>query len=333
MLDSRISAVILSRGSTWNPLPWQPPYLQSDPASAWPDGAAVQTVFYDTAGGVLATIDGVVEPDKITFNAPPSAVDGIPAGANFEIILTTGGAPYQIRYGKVIRKEPTFLQAPPTSIAAQPLKFVDSWPTLGLRSAWVPVSGATKVFDNSAAGLPNGIGPQGATGLLDVLIAFLESLVGGGGSASSIRWFEPLNSDSAKVNVTLLNRHSGSGVSRTAVVLCGDQSFTTWLAAVFGTDNTIGFAVGTGPGTAAFEGTQITNTVAGTPDNYTITYNDPTRTVSVYKGNNLTPLGSWTDAGEIVPHGMGYRYLGFAFSNAASDPGIQVTSWQAMDDV
>ena len=144
MAESRMSAVMLSRGSRWNPLPWEHPYLGVDPGALWDVTAAASATFYDTSGAVITSIDGAVTPTAITFDADPDQVDVIPAGANFEIFYTTTAGPTQIRYGKVVRREATFFQSPAVTTTFQPLQFTDTFPTLGLRSTWEAVAGVTR---------------------------------------------------------------------------------------------------------------------------------------------------------------------------------------------
>ncbi|MBY0442815.1 MAG: hypothetical protein K2Q25_11895 [Mycobacteriaceae bacterium] len=327
MYSPRIAPLVLSRGSTWNPIPWEPPYLLADHGTLWPTGATAQAVFYDSSGGVLATVNGTVAPDKITFTASPAMMDTIPAGANYEIFLTVSGAPYQIRYGKVIRKEAWFTQPPP-DIAATALTFQDTWPTTGLRSSWIPILGSTVVHNNSGASLPNGVGSP------YILV---------GQSANAIRWFEPLATSSPKVKISMLDQHSflPLGFAHCTVLLCADASLTSFLGVDFFLNanalsqhqGQIRFCTANGaPNALVFQGNAITHLVQDGND-YTISYDDATATLSVYQGANLTPLGSWQDYSRDVPQGPGYTYLGLAWQTSQLTNGLQVTTWQAMDSL
>lgn len=313
-MDSKSGVVILSRGSTWKPDVYEPPYLFPDPGSTFPPGATVSVVFTDTSGGELANFDAAsVTPEAINFAQTADDVDLIPNGANFEIFLTDGDDVYQIRYGKVIRREAQYTNAPATVSTSEAKLYTDTFPTLGLRSSWQAVNGRTKVFDNSGVSLANGVGPN--VGLL-----FAQS---------AIRWSDPLNSDTVRVNVNLLNQ--GTGKAR--VIVCSDQRLTSYLAVEFEESaHKIHLCTGTAPTTVTYQGSFITNTVADN-DNYTIYYNDATKTLSVYKGTGTTPLGSWTDSSHVIPHGPGYQYLGLAWVNSGLTDGIQVSYWSAKDDV
>lgn len=326
MFTSRPSVVVLSRGSTWNPQPWDPPYtLPADVIGrAWPDGAAAEAIFYDSSGGQLAIVQGTVCPSAINFAAGPDVMDLVPNGANFEIFITDiYGDPYQIRYGKVVRREAEFLSGPPSSVT-QPVQFNDSWPTTGLRSSWLGLPPAPKmlVHDNSGDSLPNGIGAP------TVLL---------GTSDAVMRWYRPLNSDSAQVKVNMLDQHSYiiAGYARFYVILGADQALNSYVAVEFeatlgvGHVNTVYFGTGNSPRGIDRVGSPMTTTIGSSQ--FTIGYDDSTDTLSVYKGTDLTPLGSWEDVGHSVPHGPGFRYPALRAAQTNLTDGLQATGWQAAD--
>ncbi|MCT7369468.1 hypothetical protein A7R75_10710 [Mycolicibacterium llatzerense] len=317
-----MSVVQLSRGATWNPAPAERPYLVAKVGEPWPVDATATCVFSDTSGGVLLTVTGTVAPETITFKAPPDDVDPIGAGCNFEIFLTTaGGDVYKIRYGKVVRMEAPLTTAPATVLSNQALRFTDTFPTLGLRSNWKQVAGRTRVHDNSSYGLPHSVGPN-----FDALFA-----------QSAIRWDTPLNGDSARVHVTVIDPSPIVIKAKTTIILCADQRLTSFLGVQFESSNgTNHLHIGTGssPTSLTDRATPVTHNVVN-GDDYTVAYDDLTKKVFIYQGTNTTPLMSWTDDMSIVPHGPGYRYLGMSFMASLTPfgPGVQVTGWQALDGV
>lgn len=321
MYENRMSVVQLSRGADWNPRPQDPPYLLADYAHPWPDGGIAWAIFRDSSGGELLTVELDVTPGAIQPYAENNLVEPIPAGANFEIFLEHAGGVDQIRHGKVIRKQAEFTNAPATQISNQALMFADTFPTLGLRSNWKAVDGRTKVHDNSAFSLPNSVGPS------------FPALF----SKSAIRWDTPLNGDSARVRVTVIDPSPISVQSKTTVILCADQRCTSFLAAQFQSstvtgNNKLRLVTGTGPYALTDRVTPITHNVVN-GDGYTIVYDDLTRKLFIYEGEETTPLLSWQDTLGVMPHGPGYRYLAMAFE-ASLTPlgrGVQVTGWQAQD--
>jgi hypothetical protein len=308
-----MSIVELSSGSRWKPQPGDAPYLLADPGSPWPVGADAWAVFYDTSGGVITTIyaDSVAA-DFITFDADPNQVDGVPQGANFEVFLDSDGID-KIRYGKVIRRQVEFPDAPGSLTASVPLSWVDTFPTLGLRSNWKPVTGVSKVYDNTGSSLPFAVSANAEL--------FFAS--------AAIRWDTPLNTDTVKSHVVLLNQ----GFGQCNVIICADQRFTSGLAVQFDSStNLIHVGIVTGPTTVTYESTSYSHTVADLEDFY-ITFDLLTKVLAVYQGTNLTPLKTWTDTGNLVPHGPGYRYAGFSFNTGfLFSPGIEVAGWQARDN-
>jgi hypothetical protein len=312
-MQSEQSAVILSRGGAWNPEPHEPPYLVARPGNEYPKGATARIDFTDTSGASLATFDGTVTPEAIRFFADPDEVDGIPAGANYEITLETLDSDYKIRYGKVIRREVTYF--PPPAVNVTPMAFGDNFQRTALGRKWIAVAGRTRIFDNSGLSLPNGATVDGA---------FFTK--------SAIRYYQPFTTDSIRMNVTVQNPfHLLSG--KTSFVVGSDANMTSGLAMQLETgltNNWVHMGVLNGPTSVTYEGSSVSN-VASSGDNYSINYNDSTKTMSVYKGTNLTPLAEWTDDTGIVPHGPGYRYVGFIFESSLVTAGIQVSSWSAKD--
>ena len=313
-MTTLMSVIQLSRGSVWSPYPGEPPYLAAGWNEPWPVDGECTAVFTDTSGGEITTVAATsVTAEEIRFVAGPEEVDVIPAGANFEIFIDTIDGPRKIRYGKVIRREVEFTDAPATQRASIALNFTDTFPTLGLRSNWKAITGRSRVYDNSSQSLPNGV--SAAANLL-----FAQS---------AIRWDAELNSDSVKSRVVLLNQ----GLGTCTVIICADQRLTTGLGVQFDSNsNQIKVGTVTGPTTIVQQTTALSHTVTDLND-YTVTYDHLTRTLAVYQGTDLTPLRTWSDDLEAVPHGPGYRYAGFSFDTGLLfSPGIEVAGWQAKDN-
>jgi hypothetical protein len=314
-----MSAVVLSRGASWNPRPDKPPYLLAEVGHPWPTDADAYVVFTDSTGGELLTVDCTITPDVIQPFADIDDVAGIPAGTNFEIFLETSASTDKIRYGKVSRHEAPLSNAPATDISNQVLRFTDTFPTLGLRSNWKAVAGRARVHGNAGLSLPNSVGPN-----FDGLF-----------SNSAIRWDTPLNGDSAKIHVTVIDPLPIVFQAKTTIILCADQRFTSFLGVQFeSSSGTNHLRVGTGDSPFAFtdRADPVVHDVINS-DDYTIQYDELTKKLFIYQGEDLTPLLSWTDSMDVMPHGPGYTYLGMAFQASLTPlgPGVQVTGWQATD--
>ena len=308
-IQPRQAAVILSKGSMWQLS------IAADAADSWPNFSTAYAVFYDTAGGLINQVDGTVTSSTVSFLINPSVMDAVPAGANFEIFVTTPDGPFKIRYGKVIRRQVSFPDAPGAAAKDSALNFVDNFQRAALGSKWATVTGRTVIFDNGAD--YNGVA------VADI-----------GFASSSIRYFAPTNTDSVQVSVKLLN----PGAGKTTIVLSANQALTTGLGVQFESGLTqnkiwlvkLGYTGSTTPPWTALA--SINHTV-NSGANYTMSYNNLSHTLAVYQTGSTTPILSISDAGQSVPHGPGYRYLGFLFNASLLSSGIQVSSWASQDSL
>lgn len=149
-----------------------------------------------------------------------------------------------------------------------------------------------------------------------------------GASNSAIRWLQPLNTDTVSMTVDMMNM--GQGL--TGAVFCADVNFTVGLVAQFDSiNNQIHTMVLNGDPTTLIDEADVSNTVAALPDTYTITYNNDSGEMDIYKGASTTPLLSWIDSAQVVPHGPGHRYVGMNWLNANLTNGIQLCGWSAKD--
>lgn len=305
--DPRQATVVLTSGGMWTHV------IHADPGTAWPEGTTY-TRFLDSAGGVINQLDGTVTGALITYEHPPEETDDIPAGAGFETFLVTDDdKPYKIRYGRVIRKEVTFPNSPADTNIYHALQFADGFQRTALGSKWVQVAGRTSIHAN-AAPKPRGVGND--FGLLY--------------ASSAIRFFQPFNGDTVKTAVTMLNPSFG----KTTMILCANQTLTSYLGVQFDTlsnPDKFHVVIGTGPTTMVAQ-----NSVSGVIadyDRYQVVYDALTDTVSMYKGDSLTPSMTWEDETHVVPHGPGYRYVGFSWQADLFTTGPQLTNWVGQDDV
>ncbi|MCV7354503.1 LtfC-like domain-containing protein [Mycolicibacterium fluoranthenivorans] len=317
-MESLYSAVVLSRGSVWKPEPGDQPYLipHTSGLERWPDRSTTRIVFTDTKGADLLKFDGRVFPDRLEFVGSPAQMDKVPAGANFTIYLETKEGPFSIRHGKVIRKEVTYT-TPPAQADVVPLTITDNLQRTAAGNWWKPVYGRIQISDNSDDDLP-------------------YAMMGGpGAQKSAVRYIREFSTDGIEIGVTLLNV-STSSPSWTSVNFGADINFEMGCAVKFETGASaarkLHIGTLTAPMTIVDRAPVIANTVVNL-EYYRIVYIDSVRTVSVYKGTSLDPISTWTDDTKIVPHGFGYRHVGFSFyrGTPSATRGIQVASVTARD--
>ena len=315
-MESLNSAIVLSRGSTWKPRRHDPPYLipSNNGMKEWPENSAVSVVFTDTHASELLTVDGDVYPDRIELYGEPELMDLIPAGANFEMFLDTNDGTFQIRHGKVIRREANYTNALPVSVTPA-LSFSDSFQRSVLGRKWKTVWGQTVINDNSGLSLPNGV---------SVKNAFFNE--------SAIRFWQEFSSDSVEVGFTVVNPLN-TQAGKTGVAICCDIGMNTGFVCELETgiaNNYLHLGVLNGPITNTYQGSAVANTTAN-GDYYRLRYTFGTRTLAAYKGTDLEPATSWVDEAELVPNGKGYRHLAMNFQASLLTKGIQVTSMSARD--
>ncbi|MBU8830824.1 LtfC-like domain-containing protein [Mycolicibacterium goodii] len=307
------AVVHLTRDGIW---PWAIP---CDIGEQWPAGAVAHTRFMASSGAVIADIPAAeVTGDYIRFLAQPGVVAEIPAGAKFETFIETADGPLKIRYGTVMRPEAKFFGSP--GRAAQARKFVDNFQRSKLGSRWENVRAGAKIYNNTANGLPYGVGPN--TGLFS-------------GAPASLRYYQQLGGDSFEIGFTITMPPAWGGSNgRTTVIGCADHSFTTGLGVqIDSVDNELQLCRPVGPTEVVYLAPAIAN-VPQNFDNYRLRYNELTKELSLYKGASLEPISDpWVDENDDVPHGNGYRYMGFMFRPTLLETGPQISGWSAKDDV
>jgi hypothetical protein len=310
------SAVVLSRGGTWKPRPDETPYLlpHNNRLAAFPDGATVECRFYGSDGLLITTVDGQVFPDRIEFVGDAEEMDRVPAGAGFTIVLDTNEGPFPIRHGKVIRKQLEFT-TPLAQLDVPPLAINDNLQRTALGNKWKTIFGRLQLVDNTADGLPIGVGAKAKEG--------------------AMRYIQEFTTPGVEIGVTFLNR---------------TPTVPSWTSLNFGADINaeMGFSVkfetGSSPNRRIHIGTMnkpmdiidrvptVANEVVNN-EYYRIRFIPGSKLVAVYKGESLEPIAKWIDENDIVPRGIGYRHLGASFyrSSTSTTKGIQLTSISARD--
>lgn len=303
--DAKFTTIRMSRGSLWTHR------VPGSPGNLFPAGES-HCVFYDRAGGVVATLDGEVTPSQVLYEIEPANHAVIPHGSGFELFVTPDdtGVPQMVEWGQTVRGDVKFPLAPPVDVSDTALLFEDSFNRTLLGPKWIIKYGRPTLT---------------AGGVCADLEFFNLS------EAAAALFLAPLNGGDLTINATFAVPGNGTAT----IAFSSDYGMTSWVGFQVEKASTskVHIVKGTGPVTMSDATTAVTSTTVDA-DNFVIKYNSQTDTVSVYKNNSTTALISWTDTGHTVQHGLGYAYLGFSCRSAALfSTGPRVTEWSAKDGI
>lgn len=317
-------------------------YARGDGRS-WNEGTVGVLDFRDSAGQTLDVWDGVWDAATglLVFSATTAQTNAIPAGTSWVLYVSpSAGAPdtdvggisdmsstqtaHIVQQGTVIRSEAPQPDNPINVPAFDGVQYTYSFSQNGdlVDPAWRVMAGQPHVYDNSSVSLPDGLGAG--------------SLVGGDPTVfddMAVLWWAPLNGDSVRLTYNTIRMGFG-GTCELWVVLCSNYDMTN-SAAIYhkqvpSSNDTIGVATGSGPTTYATRRSVSSATLAN--QTFTAEYNQVSNTFAVYQGTDLSnPIVSWADSTELVDHGPGDRYLGFAMKAGLLFPGVEVSDWLATD--
>lgn len=278
----------------------------------FPKGVESRIVITDSSKAILDVFVGELSDGMMNFTVDQARTQAIPAGAQYSWFVTwRDGLEYQWGHGYVVRTEVHWATAPATQIANQPLAFTYV-PGSVPGNRWLKKggTGGLKVF--TASGVPNSLGINNSAR-----------------ATAAALWDTPFATDSVKAVVTTVT----GGAGKSSVVLCSDINMTSYLAVQLqtGSTNKLHIVRGSGPVTMTDLVTPVSNGVAN-GETYTTVYDHASKTVAVYKGSSLTPLISWTDETDMVPHGQGYTYGGVNYLASLTSPGTKFSYWSMKDN-
>lgn len=293
----------------------------------FPTGTVAALTLKNTFGQVVGTWVGTVAGGSVAFDqsGQQALVDAIPRGTSWTLIASYGGtSPRMLAQGTVVRNEAPFPDAPPQSSLFNGVQYQYSFGTPGFvfDPSWRILNGSPTVYDNSGASLPNAVA---AGTLLTGLVPWDDV---------AMLWFAPLNTDSVRLTYNTIRNGAGA----CWVVLCSNYDMTNYAAlyhqGVFLSGawqhDTVQIHTGSGPVTTVGRGSPVNYTTVSN-QNYTAEFNPITNTYNLYVGTSLSPVVSWTDTTNVVDHGEGERYVGFAFKSDVLTPGIEVSDWIISD--
>jgi hypothetical protein len=125
-------------------------------------------------------------------------------------------------------------------------------------------------------------------------------------TSAAVRWADPLNTDSARVVFTAYR--IGSGKMRVAVR--SNAGMTNWVGVQFdGLLNTVQIVTGSGPATVTTRASAYD--WVSTWQQWTVTWDEPSETLKVFKGGRTTPVLSWAAGASFAGSG---RYVGLSWT-------------------
>lgn len=302
------------------------------PAEA-PVGTTVRQEWRDSAGAVIGDITGEVDGRYVTFRESYSEVENIPNGAGFYCYITLPGEgtdEHMVRYGTTFRRQLSFPHSPAITPETVVRRYSDNFqrPPGQVGGKWRIMVGRPIIQENQdifSADKPNTVGPD---------FAFY--------SRYYMRYYQPFNGDSVELRFTALDRGEGFLM----LTICGSADASSFLYIGISTDlfhnNKAILGYGTGPdigGILSPVNLYAQTTPVSVPvydktlANFRARYDDVTKELALYNSDLSTKYCHWTDDGDLIPHGKGYRYFGIGGRSGLVNGGCQVAYVEAQDAV
>jgi len=330
--EPSLGTMVLTRMGAWKYTYFLPRGME------FPPGTEAYVLVTNRAGSELATIEGVVDADKVIFTAPAGDTDHVPNGSNFEMfIVLPDEGPIKVRYGRVIRREPRFPLSPLSTDEFVAAMYEDKFNRNEVGDRWVPKYGRPGMHPLVGVSASQfGMAARNAADIFGQGLSLWQS--------TAVLWYAPLRSDTVEIKVGLATQpgwFGNTGDGTAIIVLASNYNMKNWLgirfydAGLITPQNGISVVTGTGPTQFTIQGPTYAHTVPTSGQLYTIRYTYPDNTVRVWIGEEAsgTPVVQWEDTTNLVTHGEGNRYVGGVWIGSAIHPGPCLWYWKAMDDL
>lgn len=140
---------------------------------------------------------------------------------------------------------------------------------------------------------------------------------------TAARWTTPVNTDSVRVTATLFRETTG----RFRIAVRSNTAMTNWVGVQFNaTNSTVQVVTGSGPTTVTTRASE--KSWFSSWQTWTVTWNDDTKTIKVYRGGQRTPLLEWAASTNFTGTG---RYVGLSWTNDFLSSGVEPMSFDAWD--
>lgn len=301
---------------------WSLPTGQS-----FPSDATGKITLTDRAGGVYDEFEGEISADArhIDWLVQPELLSEVPSGANFETFITYDDNIHKVQYGRVVRREVAF-PLNPVNIPTPPYMFEDDMQRSHVGPRWVSKYGRVAMHDSNEDGV-YGMGARNNVSLFGANLTMWEK--------ASVLWYAPMNGDTVEITVRMCDGGDGS----TTIVLCSDYAMKKFMGVNFndpesGTDTIRVVTSVNGMDNLVIQGSSVNHVVPAAPGNlYTLRYSIASNTLQCFINDDTTPTLSWTDTSNIIPHGLGRRYVGGIWKAGFVNPGPLLHYFKARDVV
>lgn len=136
-------------------------------------------------------------------------------------------------------------------------------------------------------------------------------------------WSDAMGTNSVRLVVTVLRVISG----KLRIAVRSNTAMTNWVGFEFNTtNNTIKAVKGTGPTTVSTYGSA--KAWVKVLSQWTVTWDEGTKTLSLFSGNKQSPVLQWQTGGAFTPSG---KYVGLSWHSDFLTDGVEVTALDAYD--
>lgn len=139
------------------------------------------------------------------------------------------------------------------------------------------------------------------------------------------QWIQPLSTDQQMVEMNFTNLNTNTPV---ALYICGNGGFTEWIMLRIRSDEAVVYTCPSRDYTK-WVVRATWNISALTSCKWSFRY-DPATKAFIARRNDIL-IGSWIDSGNVVKHGEGYRYPGFAIDHFNFTSGGRALDFRAED--